>query len=190
VREVAQPQVTRRKFTVDEYHLLARAGILKEDDRVELLDGDIVEMSPIGSRHAACVDRLNRVFSRLGERAIVRVQSPVRLGDLAEPQPDLALLRPRADFYAAAQPGPEDVLLVVEVAETSSDYDRQIKISLYARWGIPEAWLVDLDQHRVEVYRDPSPDGYRDVRVVTSSEPLAPLTFPDLDLRAQDVLGP
>jgi Uma2 family endonuclease len=189
VRQVAQPQVTRRKFTVEEYHLLARAGVLKEDDRVELLEGEIVEMSPIGSRHAACVDRLNRVFSRLGERTIVRVQSPLRLGDLAEPQPDLALLRPRSDFYATAHPGPEDVLLVVEVAETSSDYDRQIKIPLYARWGIPEAWLVDLDQDRVEVHRDPSPEGYRDVRAITRSEALAPVAFPDLDLRAQDVLG-
>lgn len=189
MRRVAQPQVTRRKFTVEEYHLLARAGILKEDDRVELLEGEIVEMSPIGSRHAACVDRLNRVFSRLGERTIVRVQSPLRLGDLAEPQPDLALLRPRSDFYATAHPGPEDVLLVVEVAETSSDYDRQIKIPFYARWGIPEAWLVDLEQDHVEVYRDPSPDGYRDVRVVTRSEALAPAVSPDLDLRAQDVLG-
>jgi len=186
---VAQPQVTRRKFTVEEYHLLARAGVLKEDDRVELLEGEIVEMSPIGSRHAACVDRLNRVFSRLGERTIVRVQSPLRLGDLAEPQPDLALLRPRSDFYATAHPGPEDVLLVVEVAETSSDYDRQIKIPLYARWGIPEAWLVDLDQDRVEVHRDPSPEGYRDVRAINRSEALAPVAFPDLDLRAQDVLG-
>lgn len=186
---MAQPQVTRRKFTVEEYHLLARAGVLKEDDRVELLEGEIVEMSPIGSRHAACVDRLNRVFSRLGERTIVRVQSPLRLGDLAEPQPDLALLRPRSDFYATAHPGPEDVLLVVEVAETSSDYDRQIKIPLYARWGIPEAWLVDLDQDRVEVHRDPSPEGYRDVRAINRSEALAPVAFPDLDLRAQDVLG-
>ena len=186
---MAQPQVTRRKFTVEEYHLLARAGVLKEDDRVELLEGEIVEMSPIGSRHAACVDRLNRVFSRLGERTIVRVQSPLRLGDLAEPQPDLALLRPRSDFYATAHPGPEDVLLVVEVAETSSDYDRQIKIPLYARWGIPEAWLVDLDQDRVEVHRDPSPEGYRDVRAIPRCEALAPGAFPDLDRRAQDVLG-
>jgi Uma2 family endonuclease len=129
VRQVAQPQVTRRKFTVDEYHLLARAGILKEDDRVELIDGEIVEMSPIGSRHAACVDRLNRVFSRLGERAIVRVQSPVRLGDFAEPQPDLALLRPRSD--ATAHPTPEDVLLVVEVQKL--DYDRQIRVEGLAR---------------------------------------------------------
>ncbi len=187
--EVTQPQVTRRKFTVEEYHLLARTGILKEDDRVELIDGEIVEMSPIGSRHAACVARLTAWAVRLQDRAIAWVQNPVRLGDLTEPQPDLALLRFRSDFYATAHPTPEDIFLVVEVAETSADYDRQVKIPLYARWSIPEAWLVDLDQHRVEVYRNPSSDGYRDLRGVTGSEPIAPLAFPDLELRAQDILG-
>lgn len=186
---MAQPQVTRRKFTVEEYHLLARAGILKEDDRVELVEGEIVEMSPIGSRHAACVARLTAWAGRLQGRAVAWVQNPVRLGDFAEPQPDLALLRPRADFYAAAHPTPEDVLLVVEVAETSSDYDRQVKVPLYARWGIPEAWLVDLDRDHVEVYRDPSADGYRHVRAVPRGERLAPAAFPDLSLQADDVLG-
>ncbi len=180
---MARPPVTRRKFTVDEYHLLARAGILKEDDRVELIDGEIVEMSPIGSRHAACVARLTEWAGSLRGRAVVWVQNSVRLGDFAEPQPDLALLRPRADFYAAAHPTPEDVFLVVEVAETSSDYDRQVKIPLYARWGISEAWLVDLEADRVEVYRSPAPEGYRDVRVVARREHLSP---PGLQGRGAD----
>ncbi len=189
MREVLPPLVVRRKFTVEEYHRLAKAGILGEDDRVELIDGEILEMSPIGARHAACVDRMNRTFSSLSDRAIVRVQNPVRLGDLAEPQPDLALLRPQADFYAAGHPGPEDVLLVVEVAETSSDYDRQVKVPLYARWGIREVWLVDLEQDRIEVYRAPSPEGYREMVVVERGGRLGPVAFPDLELGAEDVLG-
>src|SRR5262245_37141744 len=113
-------QVSRRLFTVDEYYQMAQAGILHEDDRVELIEGEIIETAAIGSRHAACVDRLNQLFSgRVAGRAIVRVQNPIRLSQRSEPQPDLALLRPRADFYATGHPGPQDVLLVVEVADTS-----------------------------------------------------------------------
>ncbi len=186
---MAQPEVTRRRFTVEEYHVLVPAGILREDDRVELIDGEIVEMSPMGSRHAACVARPTAWAIGLQDRAVVWVQNPLRLGDQGEPRPDLALLRPRADFYAAAHPTPEDVLLVVEVAETSSDYDGEVKIPLYARWKIREAWLVDLERSCVEVCREPLPDGYPDLRVVTGSERLAPLAFPDLDLCAKDVLG-
>ena len=112
---------------------MARAGILREDDRVELLDGEILEMTPIGSRHAACVDRLNQLFSdQVRRRAIVRIQNPIRLSERSEPQPDLTLLRPRPDFYAQAHPGPGDVLLVVEVAETSADVDRDVKVPLYS----------------------------------------------------------
>ena len=122
-------QVARRRFTVDEYHQMAHAGILSEDDRVELLDGEIVERSPIGSLHQACVDRLNRLFNTLvGTAAIVRVQGPVQLDLYSEPQPDLLLLRPQDDFYARAHAGPEDVLLVVEVAESTVEYDRRIKL--------------------------------------------------------------
>lgn len=132
-------QLLRRSFTVEEYHRMAEAGILREDDRVELLEGEIVEMTPIGSRHAACVDRLNQLGVRgVGPRAIVRVQSPVRLGERSEPQPDLTLLRARPDFYAHAHPGPADVLLIIEVAEASADADRTVKMPLYARAAIPE----------------------------------------------------
>jgi Uma2 family endonuclease len=138
-------QLARRLFTVAEYHKMAEAGILSEDDRVELLEGEIVAMSPIGSRHAGLVNRLNRLFSqRAGDQVVVSVQNPVRLGGYSEPQPDLALLRPRADFYTSSHPGPEDVLLAVEVAETSAAVDREVKVPLYARFGVPEVWLVDL----------------------------------------------
>lgn len=129
-------QVQRRRFTVDQYHQMAEAGVLTEADRVELIAGELLEMSPIGRRHAACVNRLTRLFtSLLGESAIISVQNPIALSVHSEPQPDMALLRPRADFYASGHPGPEDVWLVVEVAETSPEYDRQIKMPEYASAG-------------------------------------------------------
>ena len=144
-----------RRFTVDDYHRMAQAGIFGEDDRVELIDGEIVEMTPIGSRHAACVDKLNHLFSdRVRGRAIVRIQNPVRLSGDSELQPDVALLRPRADFYASEPPGPPDILLVVEVADTSLLYDRDFKAARYARGGIPEVWVVDLEGKQVHVFRD------------------------------------
>lgn len=137
--------ITRRRFTVDEYHRMAEAGILGEDDRVELLDGEIVEMTPIGPRHAGGVNRLTRLFTtRLGARAIVTVQNPVVLGVRWEPQPDLAILRPRPDFYSTAHARPEDILLIVEVAETSGEADRRVKVPGYAAAGVPETWRVDL----------------------------------------------
>ena len=183
-------QVVRRSFTVEEYYRMVEAGILSEDDRVELLEGEIVEMPPIGSRHASSVDRLNRLFSqRVGDRALVRVQNPVRLGPRTEPQPDLALLRPRPDYYAQAHPGPEDVFLVVEVGETSADFDREVKIPLYARAGISEVWLLDLGGGHVEVYRGPTVQGYREVRRVQRGQRLAPEALPDLDLAMDDILG-
>jgi hypothetical protein len=180
----------RRRFTVDEYHRMAEAGILAEDDRVELIEGEIVEMSPIGSRHAACVKRMTSLFYRqVGQKAIVSVQDSIRLTGHSEPQPDLALLKPRPDFYAKAHPGPEDVLLVVEVAETSPDYDRTVKVPLYARSGVPEVWLVDLAGEGVEVYRQPSPQGYREVRQARRGQRLTPEAFPDVELAVDDVLG-
>lgn len=183
-------QLLRRCFTVEEYHRMAQAGILSEDDRVELIDGEIVEMTPIGSRHASSVNRLTQLFSeRMQRRAIVSVQNPLRLGERSEPQPDLALLRPRPDFYARIHPGAEDVLLVVEVAETSGNVDRETKVPLYARAGIPEVWLVDLGGECIEIYREPRAQGYQEVRRVRRGERLALHTFPDLDLAVTDLLG-
>lgn len=184
-------QLLKRLFTVAEYHRMAEAGILSEDDRVELIEGEIVEMAPIGSRHAGHVNRLNRLFSQwAGDQAIVSVQNPVRLGEHSEPQPDLALLKPRSDFYAQSHPGPEDVLLVVEVAETSADYDREVKVPLYARFGVPEVWLVDLAGEGIEVYRQPSPQGYQEARTVRRGEAVAPLLLlPDLPLAVDAILG-
>lgn len=183
-------QLLRRSFTIEEYHRMGEAGILREDDRVELIDGEIVEMTPIGSRHAACVDRLNHLFSQqTGRRYIVRVQNPVHLGEHSEPQPDMAILRLHPDFYAQAHPTAEDVVLVVEVSETSTGYDREVKLPLYARSNIAEVWLVDLTEGRVEVCRQPFPQGYRNVRTFRRGEVVAPLAIPDAAVAIGDVLG-
>jgi len=182
-------ELTRRRFSVDEYERMGEAGILGEDDRVELLDGEIVEMTPIGSRHAATVKRLIALFSeRLGNRAQIGAQDPVWLDESSEPQPDLVLLRPRADFYAAGHPTPEDILLLVEVADTSLRVDRQVKIPLYARAGIVEIWLIDLEQSRALVHRDPSEEGYGVVTEVQPDESLAPLAFPEEAFTLKDML--
>ena len=173
---------TTWRFTVEDYHRLAEAGILGEDDRVELIEGDLVMSSPISSRHAACVKRLNALFNAaLQGRAIVGVQDPLRLGEHSEPEPDLMLLRPREDFYRDAHPGPEDVYLVIEVSETSLAYDREVKLPLYARFGVPEVWLVNLVEDRLEVYRTPRGGSYTHKAVYTQGR-VAPQAFPDLDL--------
>lgn len=172
---------------------MAEAGILAPDERVELLDGEVVQMSPIGPRHAGGVRRIYRALSRrVGDRALVDVQNPIRLGNRVEPQPDVALLRPRDDLYLERHPDPGDVLLVIEVADTSAAYDRGTKLPMYARAGIPEAWLADWSDRRrptLEVHRDRSPDGYRDVRRLGRGERVALLALPDVELAVDELLG-
>jgi len=151
-----------RRFTVDEYYQMGEAGIFGENDRVELLDGQIYVMSPIGSEHATCVRRLTRFFIREAEpQALVSAQHPIRLDNASEPEPDLALLHPREDDYATRHPRPKDVFLLVEVAETSLSFDQEVKRPLYAEAGVPEYWIVDLKPPAVHVYRDPAGDTYR-----------------------------
>jgi hypothetical protein len=156
----------RHRFQVADYERMVAEGILNEEDRCELIRGEIVEKMTIGDRHAACVKRLNQILSRLaGERAIVSVQDPIRLAD-SVPEPDIALLRPRADFYAEGKPGPDEVLLVIEVADASLAYDRAVKVPLYAENGIVECWLVDLNDKSVEVHRRPSGESYSEVQTI------------------------
>lgn len=180
-----------RRFTVDEYYEMARAGILTEDDRVELIQGEIVEMTPIGRAHAGRVDRLTQFFlTHFGDVAQIRIQNPIRLDEHNEPQPDLALLRPRPDFYEeSGHPTPPDIFLLIEVAQTSAERDHQAKIPLYARAGIVESWVMNLETGTITVYRDPSEAGYRTVRVVRRDEALAPVVFPDREFSAGDILG-
>ena len=183
-------ELRRRKFTVAEYYEIARAGVLSEDDRVELIEGEIMEMVPIGVRHAACVRRLIWLFTRtLPGKAIIDVQDPVRLGPHSEPQPDLLLLKNQEDFYAANHPGPEDVLLVIEVMETSLAYEREVKLPLYARHGIAEAWLVDLPGEKVVVYSLPSLQGYGDRQVYKRGQTISPRAFPEVRIAVNDILG-
>jgi Uma2 family endonuclease len=183
--------LTRRRFTVKEYHRMGEAGILHEDNRLELIAGDIVVREPIGAYHAGTVDRLNRLWtSRLGDRAIVRVQNPVQFPrDDSELQPDIMLLRPREDFYTTRHPEAADVLLLIEVADTTLRLDRRIKIPLYARAGVREVWLVDLTTAQLEVHRESLGDRYRNVGVLSRGEHVSPQAFPDLSLDVAELVG-
>ncbi len=182
-------QILKRRFTVEEYHRMGEVRIFSEEDRVELIEGEVIETTPIGSRHAAHVDRLLDVLtSALSRRAIIRVQGPVQLGPTSEPQPDLCVLRRRPDFYANAHPGPDDVLLLVEISDTSLEFDRTVKIPLYAKAGVRESWLVDLGGQCVEVYRNPTRDGYRDMQRAARGQRYSMEAFPDLIFSVDDVL--
>jgi Uma2 family endonuclease len=148
---------SRHVVSVDAFHRMGETGILGPADRVELIDGEIIDMSPIGVLHAAIVARLASYFSQqLGARAIVWCQNPLRLDDISEPEPDIVILRPRADFYTTAHPGPADVLLVIEVADSSLAYDLGTKVPLYARHGIPEVWVIDAATRQTSVFRRPT----------------------------------
>lgn len=180
----------RRPFTVGEYYRMAEAAILTEEDRVELIAGQIVAMSPIGSRHAACVKRLNLLLGKMvGDSMLIGIQDPIALDAYSEPEPDLVLLRPRADFYADAHPVASDVLLAIEVADTSIDYDREVKLPLYAQAGLPEVWLIDLQKGHIEVYARPQGGAYQKPVEVTADATLTSPTIPQLSLAAADLLG-
>jgi Uma2 family endonuclease len=183
-------QIARRHFNIIEYYRMAAAGVLSEDDRVELIEGEIIEMNPIGSRHAACVGRLTEILGRVaGNEAIVWVQNPVQVNEYSEPLPDVALLKRRDDFYAQANPRPTDVLLIIEVADSSVEYDHQIKIQLYARAGIQEVWLVNLPQKVIEIYAQPVNETYSEIRLVKQGENLTSDTIHHLMIDASQVLG-
>jgi len=180
----------RRLFTREEYHRMAEVGILKPRDRVELIKGEIIEMSPIGRRHVAFVDNLTHLMvTRLAGRARVSVQNPVVLAADTEPQPDLSILRPRAVPYKDRQAHAEDVVLVIEVAESSLYYDRSTKLRLYAAAGIAEYWVVDCAAESIDVYRTPEAGGYRDVRRVTGVATIALQAFPDVSLTIGEIFA-
>ncbi|MDH3604318.1 MAG: Uma2 family endonuclease [Candidatus Tectomicrobia bacterium] len=183
-------QTSRRLFTVAEYEQMVQAGIFREDDRLELIDGEIFARSPIGSRHAACVRRLQRLLAQiLGDQALVDTQNPVVLNDASEPLPDVVVLQNRSDLYAARHPRPDDILLVVEVADTSLSYDQDVKIPAYARSDIPEVWVVDLNSASVHVYRTPTTTGYQEHIHVQRDVTLAPQAFSDCALLVARIVG-
>jgi Uma2 family endonuclease len=183
-------QVERRVFTVEEYHRMAEAGILSEDDRVELIDGEIIKMSPIGSRHVACVNRLNAVLtSAIGRAAIVSVQNPFAVNDYSEPQPDIVILKPRNDFYAHSLPTAQDVLLIIEVADTSLSYDRNVKVPAYARAGVPEVWIADLAGGGIEAYSEPVSEVYQNIRWASRGQISRPEQLPGISIGVDAILG-
>ncbi len=183
-------QIQRRWFNVDEYYRMTDAGILSPDDRVELIEGEVIRMSPIGKFHASCVNRITALFTELvGRRAIVSIQNPVRLNDFSEPQPDITVLTRRDDFYASRLPGPEDVMLIVEIADTSASYDRAVKIPLYAQAGIPEVWLADLPGDFVGVFASPVNGRYQNIREARRGEILTLSSLTEITVIIDDLLG-
>ena len=188
--EIGEPE--RRPFTNAEYHSLAKAGILAPYERVQLIAGDIIVMSPVGNRHAACVEFIDGELSilRQTKRARVRTQSPLVMPDNSEPEPDAMLLAWREDGYAFRTPRPEDVLLLVEVSDSTLGYDRDVKLSLYAAAGVPEAWLVNLREDWIESNTQPAAEGYRDTRRYALGQTIAPQAFPDLAIPIERIIPP
>ncbi len=183
-------QIPRKRFTIDEYHRLAEVGILSEEDRVELIDGEIIEMSPIGKHHAAIVNRLIAALTeQVGRRAIVSPQNPLLLNDDSEPQPDIALFSFRDDYYAEQLPRPSDTLLIIEVADSSLDFDRIVKLPRYARGGVPEVWIVNLAASVIEIFREPVAGEYRENGQAVRGDVLDLPGVEGAQVRVEDVLG-
>ena len=181
-------QLVRHQFAVKQFHQMAESGILSENDRLELIRGEMIDMSPIGRRHAGCVNRLvNLLIQLLGKQIVLAPQNPVELDETSEPQPDIALLKPRPDFYRNSHPQPEDIFLLIEVADTTVKYDREVKIPLYAEVNIPEVWLLDVNQEVVEVYRNPLQGVYQDVQKLVKNQILSTLAFPDVHINVSEV---
>ena len=189
--EIGGPE--RRPFTNAEYHALAWAEILAPDERVQLIAGDIIVMSPVGNRHAACVALIDDAFTPLRlvpARVCIRVQSPLVMPDNSEPEPDAMLLAWREDRCTFRAPRPEDVLLLVEVSDSTLEYDRDVKMSLYAAAGVPEAWLVNLREDWLESHTQPTADGYRATRRYALGDTIAPQAFPDLAIPVERIIPP
>lgn len=187
-----KPVVEKRlwKFSVVDYGLMIKAGILKKEDRVELIDGDVLIMAPIGSRHAASVKRLNRLLmSRIGDDHIVGVQDPVDLNEYTEPEPDLTVVLARPDFYAEAHPRPSDIRLVIEVADSSLAYDRNEKVPRYSQSMIPEVWLVDVEAERVTVFTEPGPLGYANESIKARGTTIRSTSVGGLQVKVNEVFG-
>jgi Uma2 family endonuclease len=189
--EIMPVEIVRRRFDVDEYIRMAQAGILSEHDRVELINGEVVAMTPVGPRHNAAISRAARaIITAVGDRAIVQNQGSIQLSRFYAPQPDFALLRPRDDFYASHLPGPADIILIIEVAESSLDYDRQVKARIYAEFNVPEYWLVDVGAREVVRHTNPRGSAYETLRVFRSGESIAPERLPDVPIDADVLMVP
>lgn len=183
-------ELHRRPFTVREYHRIAEAGVFAENDRLELIRGDIVMMSPIGSRHVFYVNRLNDVLVPLvGQKGQVSVQNPVELEEASEPQPDVVVLRRRGEHYLTRLPMNEDVLLAIEVADSSLEYDRQVKLPLYAGAGVPESWILDVNKVLIERHTTPGPHGYAKRELLGAGDTVALVAIPGCHIDLAAILG-
>jgi len=181
-------QLVRHQFTVKQFHQMAETGILSENERIELIRGEMIDMSPIGTRHAGCVLFLTHLLGLLlGERALINVQNPMELDETSQPQPDIALLKPRPDFYRNSHPQPEDIFLLIEVADTTVKYDREVKIPLYAEANISEVWLIDVNQEIIEIYRNPLQGVYQDIQELVKNQSLSILAFPDVNINVSEI---
>jgi len=180
----------RHRFSVDAYHRMGETGILHPADRIELIDGEIAEMAPVGSPHIGAVFALNRLLTQAAPEGVtVSVQSPIQMGDRSEPEPDLALLRARPDGYRTPpRPSAPDVLLIIEVSDTSLRYDREVKLALYARHGVPEVWIVDLAARAVEIHRKPEQETYAEVATRGRSETLQPFSLPGVRISVGEIV--
>jgi len=188
--EMTEVEVIRHRFTVAEYMRMVEVGLLSEDSRVELIRGEIIETGAISISHAATIRRLIALLSQaFGEQVILSVYNPVWLDDESLPQADIAALIFIDNFYGDRHPGPDDVLLLIEVADSSLSYDRRVKSSLYGAAGIAEYWIVNLPERQIEVYRESRPNGYRAITIYTSGETVSPLAFPDVVVNVDDILG-
>ncbi len=182
--------ITRHRFSSKDYHQMIELGILGEDDRVELIDGEIVAMAAIGSHHAGCTKKSNSFFtSNLGNRVIVSVQDPIALEDGTEPEPDIALLQIADHFYAKQHPAPADIFFILEIADTSFLYDKEVKLLKYAQAGILEAWILNLSEDEILACRVPSATGYQNVRTIKRGQSLSLLAFPDVTVSVDDLLA-
>ena len=185
-----QVEVQRKRFTVDDYYKMAEAGILTDEDRVELIEGEIIEMSPIGTRHAMAVTRALMIFARgLGDKVVVAVQNPAHMDRYNEPQPDVVLIRPREDFYGKGHPNPEDIVLMIEVADTSLRKDRLLKLPVYARNGVREVWIIDVKDDVIYIHRQPTAAAYLSFETKGRGEVVSPEAFPDFAVTVDDLLG-
>ena len=185
-----QIETTKKLFTVDEYYRMAEAGILGPEDRVELIDGEIIRMTPIGTRHAARVNRANEMFvAAFKGKAVVSVQNQLQLTNYTEPEPDIVLLKPRTDHYDGKKVRAEDAFLVLEVSDSTLRYDRDIKVPRYAAAGIPEVWIENLDADELLVYRDPVDDKYITVLTLHPGDSVSPVAFPETIFQVGELLG-
>ncbi len=186
----------RKKFTREIYYKMAELGLFQEDNpkeicytkRLELIKGEIFEMSPVGFKHASCVKKLNYLLmKKLSDKVILGVQDPIKLKDNTEPQPDLVLLKPRPDFYIREHPQPEDIFLLIEVADSSINYDREVKLPLYAENKIHEVWLIDLNKKILEVHQNPYNNYYQNIQKLSSINNVCLSNFTDIEIKVSDL---